>query len=95
MSIKLERDEPLDRILGEIKGAPRGILTDDQLSQQYPDINPRDRASVINTLVEQSKIEIQTVGDKIAYQFKKEVTIPSNVEPHEEAVYRSVLANVV
>ena len=88
MSIKLERDDPIDRILQQISSAPRGRLTEDQLAELCPEVAARDRAGVINILSEQNKIDLIAVGDKLVYQFKKEVSIPNTVEPHEEAVYR-------
>ena len=88
MSIKLERDDPVDRILNQISSAPRGRVTEDQLAELCPEVSARDRAGVINILSEQNKIDLIVVGDKLVYQFKKEVSIPNNVEPHEEAVYR-------
>lgn len=51
-----------------------------------------ERATIINNLIELNKIELQTVGDKhdVVYRAKKELKIPTNVEPNEEAVYRLI-----
>ena len=83
--------DPLEVILGHIRRAPGGQITDDLLGSQCTEISPKDRVIIVNRLLENNQIELKQVGDKTAYQYKKEVIIPKEVQPVEEAVYRSVV----
>lgn len=91
-SVKREMiGDPLEVILKHIRKAPGGQITDDVLGTQCSEISPKDRVTVVNRLLENNQIELKQVGDKTAYQYKKEVIIPKEVQPVEEAVYRSVI----
>ena len=91
-SVKREMiGDPLEVILNHIRKAPGGQITDDVLGTQCSEISPKDRVIVVNRLLENNQIELKQVGDKTAYQYKKEVIIPKEVQPVEEAVYRSVI----
>ena len=46
---------------------------------------------MINGLIEKNLIDIVMIGDDtVAYQYKKQINIPKEVDQHEEAVYRWV-----
>ena len=52
------------------------------------DINSKERASIINSLIDSNEIELLLDGEMVSYQFKKQVIIPKEVHDYEESVYR-------
>jgi len=79
---------PLDRILNAIKNSRMGQMLDADLHREFQDINPKERASIINSLIDSNEIELLLDGEMVSYQYKKQIVIPKEVHEYEESVYR-------